>query len=62
MQEVLLYPNCYGIVMMFSFSVMTWDDFTGVRVLALPGDAIYASNHGVYLADEQVGHLYNCTK
>ncbi|XP_062317256.1 L-fucose kinase isoform X1 [Osmerus eperlanus] len=33
--------------------VMTWDDFTGVRVLALPGDVSYASNHGVYLADEQ---------
>ncbi|KAM8892918.1 L-fucose kinase isoform 2-T2 [Spinachia spinachia] len=32
---------------------LSWDGFCGVRVLALPGDASYAANHGVYLADPQ---------
>ncbi|XP_056272027.1 L-fucose kinase isoform X2 [Pseudoliparis swirei] len=35
---------------------LSWDGFSGVRVLALPGDVSYAANHGVYLADQQ-GHL-----
>uniref|UniRef100_A0A8C7QDA9 L-fucose kinase n=1 Tax=Oncorhynchus mykiss TaxID=8022 RepID=A0A8C7QDA9_ONCMY len=29
------------------------EGFSGVRVLALPGDVSYAANHGVYFADEQ---------
>uniref|UniRef100_A0AAY4CRX2 L-fucose kinase n=1 Tax=Denticeps clupeoides TaxID=299321 RepID=A0AAY4CRX2_9TELE len=33
--------------------VMSWENFSGVQVLALPGDVSYASNHGVYLADGQ---------
>lgn len=37
-----------------SMSVMSWEGFSGVRVLALPGDASYAANHGVYLTDGQV--------
>ncbi|RVE72163.1 hypothetical protein OJAV_G00058910 [Oryzias javanicus] len=32
---------------------LTWDSFSGVRVLALPGDVSYAANHGVYLTDPQ---------
>uniref|UniRef100_A0A3P8Z5B0 L-fucose kinase n=1 Tax=Esox lucius TaxID=8010 RepID=A0A3P8Z5B0_ESOLU len=32
---------------------MKWEGFFGVRVLALPGDVSYATNHGVYLADDQ---------
>ncbi|XP_058500712.1 L-fucose kinase [Solea solea] len=32
---------------------LSWDDFSGVRVLALPGDTSYAANHGVYLCDQQ---------
>ncbi|XP_031698130.1 L-fucose kinase-like, partial [Anarrhichthys ocellatus] len=32
---------------------LSWDRFSGVRVLALPGDASYAANHGVYLSDQQ---------
>lgn len=35
-------------------SVMSWEGFSGVRVLALPGDVSYAANHGVYLTDGQV--------
>ncbi|XP_034391614.1 LOW QUALITY PROTEIN: L-fucose kinase [Cyclopterus lumpus] len=31
---------------------LSWDGFSGVRVLALPGDVSYAANHGVYLADQ----------
>lgn len=34
---------------------MSWEGFSGVRVLALPGDVCYAANHGVYLTDPQVG-------
>ncbi|TDH09979.1 hypothetical protein EPR50_G00092740 [Perca flavescens] len=33
--------------------VLSWDRFSGVRVLALPGDLSYAANHGVYLSDQQ---------
>ncbi|XP_063052854.1 L-fucose kinase [Engraulis encrasicolus] len=33
--------------------VMTWEGFSGVRVMALPGDVSYAANHGVYLCDTQ---------
>ncbi|KAM6970127.1 L-fucose kinase [Aplochiton taeniatus] len=33
--------------------VMSWEGFSGVRVLALPGDVTYAAQHGVYLADKQ---------
>ncbi|CAB1323640.1 unnamed protein product [Coregonus sp. 'balchen'] len=32
---------------------MSWEGFSGVRVLALPSDVSYAANHGVYFADEQ---------
>ncbi|XP_076588610.1 L-fucose kinase isoform X2 [Chaetodon auriga] len=32
---------------------LSWDGFSGVRVLALPGDVSYAANHGVYLSDQQ---------
>ncbi|KAK2842897.1 hypothetical protein Q5P01_013097 [Channa striata] len=33
--------------------VLSWSDFPGVRVLALPGDVSYAASHGVYLSDSQ---------
>ncbi|XP_068595496.1 L-fucose kinase [Brachionichthys hirsutus] len=33
--------------------ILSWEGFSGVRVLALPGDISYAANHGVYLADQQ---------
>uniref|UniRef100_A0A7N5ZT94 L-fucose kinase n=1 Tax=Anabas testudineus TaxID=64144 RepID=A0A7N5ZT94_ANATE len=33
--------------------VLSWDGFSGVRVLALPGDVSYAANHGVYLSNPQ---------
>ncbi|XP_022056691.2 L-fucose kinase [Acanthochromis polyacanthus] len=33
--------------------VLSWDGFSGVRVLALPGDVSYAADHGVYLSDTQ---------
>ncbi|KAL0967867.1 hypothetical protein UPYG_G00258650 [Umbra pygmaea] len=32
---------------------MSWERFSGVRVLAIPGDVSYATKHGVYLADNQ---------
>ncbi|GLD61656.1 L-fucose kinase [Lates japonicus] len=32
---------------------LSWEGFSGVRVLALPGDISYAANHGVYLSDQQ---------
>ncbi|XP_053282554.1 L-fucose kinase [Pleuronectes platessa] len=32
---------------------LSWQGFSGVRVLALPGDISYAANHGVYLPDQQ---------
>ncbi|XP_062245057.1 L-fucose kinase [Platichthys flesus] len=32
---------------------LSWQGFSGVRVLALPGDISYAANHGVYLSDQQ---------
>ncbi|XP_031421161.1 L-fucose kinase [Clupea harengus] len=38
-----------------SRQVMSWEGFSGVRVLALPGDVSYATNHGVYLSDGQGG-------
>ncbi|XP_075045508.1 LOW QUALITY PROTEIN: L-fucose kinase [Mixophyes fleayi] len=31
---------------------MTWTEFRGARVIALPGTPEYARNHGVYLTDE----------
>ncbi|KAJ3596769.1 hypothetical protein NHX12_003170 [Muraenolepis orangiensis] len=31
----------------------SWEGFSGVRVLALPGDLSFAANHGVYLVDRQ---------
>lgn len=34
--------------------VLSWEAFSGVRVLALPGDVSYALSHGVYLSDKQV--------
>ncbi|XP_033970067.1 LOW QUALITY PROTEIN: L-fucose kinase, partial [Trematomus bernacchii] len=33
--------------------VLSWEGFSGVRVLALPGDVSYAADHGVYLSDAQ---------
>nr|XP_046249077.1 L-fucose kinase isoform X2 [Scatophagus argus] len=33
--------------------VLSWEGFSGVRVLALPGDVSFAANHGVYLSDQQ---------
>ncbi|XP_034540706.1 L-fucose kinase [Notolabrus celidotus] len=33
--------------------VLSWEGFSGVRVLALPGDVSYAADHGVYLSDLQ---------
>ncbi|KAM4618901.1 L-fucose kinase isoform 2-T2 [Polymixia lowei] len=33
--------------------MVSWEDFSGVWVLALPGDVSYAANHGVFLTDEQ---------
>ena len=38
-------------------SAMSWDGFSGVRVLSLPGEVAYATSHGVYLTDEQVSGL-----
>ncbi|KAM3610089.1 uncharacterized protein V6R79_025181 [Siganus canaliculatus] len=32
---------------------LSWDGFSGVRVLALPGDVSYAVDHGVYVCDPQ---------
>uniref|UniRef100_A0A3B4WA54 Fucose kinase n=1 Tax=Seriola lalandi dorsalis TaxID=1841481 RepID=A0A3B4WA54_SERLL len=32
---------------------ISWKGFSGVRVLALPGDVSYAASHGVYLSDQQ---------
>ena len=34
--------------------VLSWEGFSGVRVLGLPGDVSYAADHGVYLSDPQV--------
>ncbi|CAL8360679.1 unnamed protein product [Lota lota] len=31
----------------------SWEGFSGVRVLALPGNPSFAAHHGVYLADQQ---------
>ncbi|XP_012586129.1 PREDICTED: L-fucose kinase [Condylura cristata] len=32
---------------------ISWDDFRGARVIALPGSPAYARKHGIYLADSQ---------
>ncbi|XP_041651831.1 L-fucose kinase [Cheilinus undulatus] len=32
---------------------LSWDGFSGVRVLALPGEVSFAADHGVYLTDQQ---------
>uniref|UniRef100_A0A1A8EKU9 L-fucose kinase n=2 Tax=Nothobranchius korthausae TaxID=1143690 RepID=A0A1A8EKU9_9TELE len=32
---------------------LSWEGFSGIRVLAVPGDTSYAADHGVYLADSQ---------
>ncbi|XP_077612454.1 L-fucose kinase isoform X1 [Crocuta crocuta] len=32
---------------------ISWDNFRGARVIALPGSPAYARNHGVYLTDSQ---------
>uniref|UniRef100_A0A3P8X4B2 L-fucose kinase n=1 Tax=Cynoglossus semilaevis TaxID=244447 RepID=A0A3P8X4B2_CYNSE len=32
---------------------LSWESFSGVRVLSVPGDVSYAANHGVYLCDQQ---------
>lgn len=34
--------------------MFSWDGFSGVQVVALPGDACFAVNHGVYLTDAEV--------
>uniref|UniRef100_A0A672PDC4 L-fucose kinase n=1 Tax=Sinocyclocheilus grahami TaxID=75366 RepID=A0A672PDC4_SINGR len=34
--------------------LISWDGFSGVRVVALPGDVSFAVNHGVYLTDAEV--------
>lgn len=39
-------------------SAISWEGFSGARVLALPGDVSYAVNHGVYLPDQQVLTLF----
>ncbi|XP_072242727.1 L-fucose kinase [Leuresthes tenuis] len=33
--------------------VLSWEGFSGVRVLGLSGDVSYAADHGVYLSDPQ---------
>ncbi|XP_016322267.1 L-fucose kinase isoform X2 [Sinocyclocheilus anshuiensis] len=33
--------------------LISWDGFSGVRVVALPGDVSFAVNHGVYLTDAE---------
>ena len=33
---------------------LSWEGFSGVRAVALPGDFSYAANHGVFLSDQQV--------
>uniref|UniRef100_A0A8C1KEU1 Fucose kinase n=1 Tax=Cyprinus carpio TaxID=7962 RepID=A0A8C1KEU1_CYPCA len=35
--------------------LISWDGFSGVRVVALPGDVSFAVNHGVYLTDAEAG-------
>ncbi|XP_061532357.1 L-fucose kinase isoform X2 [Phycodurus eques] len=45
--------------MMFSIPenfALSWDGFSGVRAVALPGDVSYAADHGVYLSD-RTGHI-----
>ncbi|XP_051485160.1 L-fucose kinase isoform X2 [Apus apus] len=37
---------------------INWENFQGVRVIAVPGSQTYARNHGVYLTDEQ-GLVHN---
>ncbi|CAG5958481.1 unnamed protein product [Menidia menidia] len=32
---------------------LSWEGFSGVRVLGVPGEASYAADHGVYLSDAQ---------
>uniref|UniRef100_A0A671TJY6 L-fucose kinase n=1 Tax=Sparus aurata TaxID=8175 RepID=A0A671TJY6_SPAAU len=32
---------------------LSWQGFSGVRAVALPGDFSYAANHGVFLSDQQ---------
>uniref|UniRef100_A0A4W4DQH7 L-fucose kinase n=1 Tax=Electrophorus electricus TaxID=8005 RepID=A0A4W4DQH7_ELEEL len=34
---------------------MSWKDFSGVRVVSLPGDISFAAHHGVYLTDAEGG-------
>uniref|UniRef100_A0A3P8Z6B1 L-fucose kinase n=1 Tax=Esox lucius TaxID=8010 RepID=A0A3P8Z6B1_ESOLU len=43
---ILTIPTTFG-------KIFLTPGFFGVRVLALPGDVSYATNHGVYLADDQ---------
>ncbi|XP_026094431.1 L-fucose kinase-like [Carassius auratus] len=33
--------------------LISWDGFSGVRVVALPGDISFAVNHGIYLTDAE---------
>ncbi|XP_059402511.1 L-fucose kinase-like isoform X3 [Carassius carassius] len=33
--------------------LISWDRFSGVRVVALPGDISFAVNHGIYLTDAE---------
>ncbi|XP_034031807.1 L-fucose kinase [Thalassophryne amazonica] len=41
---ILTIPSDFG---------LSWDGFSGVRVVALPGDIFYAASHGVYLCDQK---------
>ncbi|KAL7867613.1 hypothetical protein SRHO_G00089970 [Serrasalmus rhombeus] len=34
---------------------ISWEGFSGVRVMSLPGDVSFAANHGVYLTDTEGG-------
>ncbi|XP_030640456.1 L-fucose kinase [Chanos chanos] len=43
------------ILTLHSTPEMSWEGFSGVRVLALPGDVPYAVSHGVYITDGQGG-------
>lgn len=44
---------CYYLLLIF-FTVISWDGFSGVRVVTLPGDVNFAVNHGVYVTDAEV--------
>lgn len=43
-----------GTCLTASLTGISWDNFRGARVIALPGSTAYARNHGVFLTDAQV--------